>query len=128
MFPRHDPPPMTDLSSHPPYAAITVEALAQRLAAADAAVQFIDVREPEELDLARLPAFVNLPLSQFAAWSATIHAQFEADRETIVLCHHGVRSAQMCGWLAQQGFTQLNNVTGGIDAYSLQVDRSVPRY
>jgi rhodanese-related sulfurtransferase len=34
----------------------------------------------------------------------------------------------MCGWLAQQGFTQLKNVTGGIDAYALMVDRTVPRY
>jgi rhodanese-related sulfurtransferase len=39
-----------------------------------------------------------------------------------------MRSAQMCQWLVAQGFTQVKNITGGIDAYSVAVDRSVPRY
>ncbi|WP_017297903.1 rhodanese-like domain-containing protein [Nodosilinea nodulosa] len=119
---------MTFASDTAPYEPLSVEALAQRLAEADEDVQLIDVREPFEVETASLEGFVNLPLSEFAAWADTIHSRFEADRETIVLCHHGMRSAQMCGWLAQQGFTQLKNVTGGIDAYSLMVDRSVPRY
>ena len=119
---------MTFASDTAPYEPFSVEALAQRLAEAGEDVQLIDVREPAEVAIASLAGFVNLPLSEFATWSAAIHSQFEADRETIVLCHHGMRSAQMCGWLAQQGFTQLKNVTGGIDAYALTVDRSVPRY
>ena len=119
---------MTISPNPAPYEPLSVEALAQRLAEADAAVQLIDVREPSELELASLPGFANLPLSEFANWSETIHSRFERDRDTIVLCHHGMRSAQMCGWLAQQGFTQLKNVTGGIDAYALRVDRTVPRY
>ncbi len=119
---------MTVSSDAAPYAPLSVEALAQRLAEGGAAVQLIDVREPQEVETASLAGFENLPLSEFAAWSETIHSRFEADLETIVLCHHGMRSAQMCMWLAQQGFTQLKNVTGGIDAYSLVVDRSVPRY
>lgn len=119
---------MTVSSDAAPYTPLSVEALAQRLAEGDAAVQLIDVREPAELELASLPGFANLPLSEFGEWSDTIHSRFERDRETIVLCHHGMRSAQMCGWLAQQGFTQLKNVTGGIDAYALMVDRTVPRY
>ncbi|MGB3201901.1 MAG: rhodanese-like domain-containing protein [Nodosilinea sp.] len=119
---------MTFASNPSPYESFSVEALAQRLAEADPTVQLIDVREPEEVETASLPGFVNLPLSEFAAWSESIHSRFERDRDTIVLCHHGMRSAQMCSWLAQQGFTQLKNVTGGIDAYALTVDRSVPRY
>jgi rhodanese-related sulfurtransferase len=119
---------MTASPNVPPYAPLSVEALAQRLAEGTDAVQLIDVREPSEVEIASLEGFVNLPLSQFSAWSDSIHSHFEADRETIVLCHHGIRSAQMCGWLAQQGFTQLKNVTGGIDAYSRVIDRSVPRY
>jgi rhodanese-related sulfurtransferase len=111
-----------------PFESFSVEALAQRLAEASDDVQLIDVREPQEVEIASLPGFVNLPLSEFAVWSGAIHSRFEADRETIVLCHHGMRSAQMCGWLAQQGFSQLKNVTGGIDAYAQLVDRSVPRY
>lgn len=116
-------------SSHPaPYDHLSVEALAERLAESGDDTQLIDVREPAEVETASLSGFINLPLSEFAVWSDTIHSRFERDRETIVLCHHGMRSAQMCSWLAQQGFTQLKNVTGGIDAYATAVDRSVPRY
>ena len=111
-----------------PYESLSVEDFAQRRTTADPELQLIDVREPSEIQLAKVDGFVNLPLSDFARWADTIHSQFEADKETIVMCHHGVRSAQMCMWLAQQGFTNLKNLTGGIDAYSVVVDRSVPRY
>ncbi|HEY9877429.1 MAG TPA: rhodanese-like domain-containing protein [Leptolyngbyaceae cyanobacterium] len=114
--------------SSAPFEEISVETFAQRLQNEQAALQLIDVREPSELELAALDGFENLPLSEFAAWSGTIHSRFESDKETIVMCHHGMRSAQMCYWLAQQGFTNLKNLSGGIDAYSLVVDRSVPRY
>jgi len=111
-----------------PYDSLSVEDFVQRRATAGEELQLIDVREPGEIEIASVDGFVNLPLSEFAQWSDTIHSQFEADQETIVMCHHGVRSAQMCMWLAQQGFTNLKNLTGGIDAYSTVVDRSVPRY
>ncbi|MGD1905136.1 MAG: rhodanese-like domain-containing protein [Leptolyngbyaceae cyanobacterium] len=116
------------MASPPPFQEIDVQALAETMATASESVQLIDVREPQELAMAEIAGFTNLPLSQFADWQAQIHSQFEADQETIVLCHHGMRSAQMCQWLAGQGFTQVKNVVGGIDAYSLKVDASVPRY
>jgi rhodanese-related sulfurtransferase len=112
----------------PPFEEIDVETLAQVLAEPPEGVQLIDVREPQELALAAIAAFENLPLSQFQTWSDTIHSRFDAEQETIVMCHHGMRSAQMCQWLAGQGFTQLKNVSGGIDAYSIRIDSSVPRY
>jgi rhodanese-related sulfurtransferase len=92
------------------------------------AVQLVDVREPHELELAQLPGFINLPLSQFADWSGDIQTRLDPHAETIVLCHHGVRSSQMCQWLIQEGFTQVKNLAGGIDAYSLKVDPAIPRY
>ncbi len=113
--------------SNPPIPQITVQQLAERMAQPQS-LQLIDVREPEELAIAQIPGFVNLPLSQFAAWSEQILVQFDPNIETLVLCHHGVRSAQMCAWLQGQGFTQLRNIAGGIDAYSMQVDPSVPCY
>ncbi|MBU6229865.1 MAG: rhodanese-related sulfurtransferase [Cyanobacteria bacterium REEB459] len=119
---------MTFASNPLPYSDLSVEHLGQYLAAPQGNWQLIDVREPEELALASLPGFTNLPLSQFARWSETMAGQFQAQQPTVVLCHHGRRSAQMCLWLAQQGFTQLHNVAGGIDAYALVVDPSVPRY
>ena len=105
-----------------------VETLAQKLADDPSAVQLIDVREPHELELASVPHFTNLPLSQFPAWSGCIHTQFDNEKETIVMCHLGMRSAQMCQWLMGQGFTNVKNLSGGIDAYSLRIDASVPRY
>lgn len=118
---------MTAQASNPPIAHISVEELAERLAAGDC-LQLVDVREPEELAIASLNQFQNLPLSQFAQWSGQIQTQLDPDTETIVMCHHGMRSAQMCHWLIDQGFTQVKNLTGGIDAYSTAVDPSIPRY
>lgn len=114
-----------------PYSAIPetdVETLAQRLASDPETLQLIDVREPHELELASLSHFINLPLSQFPQWAPTIPTRFDPAVETIVMCHLGMRSAQMCQWLIQQGFTNVKNLTGGIDAYSRQIDASVPIY
>jgi rhodanese-related sulfurtransferase len=72
--------------------------------------------------------FEVLPLSEFAEWSTTISQDFDPQVETLVLCHHGMRSAQMCAWLVRQGFENVKNILGGIAAYSELVDRSIPRY
>lgn len=107
---------------------IDVQTFAQRYQAGLDTVQLIDVREPWELEKAAIAGFTNLPLSAFAEWESLIHQQFDADTETIVMCHHGMRSAQMCQWLQQQGFTQVKNLVGGIDAYAIRVDPTVPQY
>ncbi len=107
---------------------ISVEELALRLAKRDSQLQLIDVREPEEVEIAYLEGFEVLPLSQYEQWSQQIKTRFNPDFETLVMCHHGVRSAQMCQWLQNNGFTNVKNVAGGIDAYSLLVDPNVPRY
>lgn len=114
--------------SNQPIPQITVRDLAKRLEQEANQLQLIDVREPEEVEIAQIAGFINLPLSQFADWSPTIQSQFDLHAETLVLCHHGVRSAQMCQWLYHQGFTQVSNISGGIEAYSVLVDDSVPRY
>ncbi len=106
---------------------ITVEELAKRLSS-ESSIQLVDVREPEEVKMASIEGFMNLPLSQFAEWGNDIQTRLEPHKETLVLCHHGVRSAQMCQWLTSQGFSNAINITGGIDAYSMLVDPSVPQY
>ncbi|MGB3264501.1 MAG: rhodanese-like domain-containing protein [Microcoleus sp.] len=112
------------------FAQITVEELGRRLAETTNAekLQLVDVREPYEIELAALPGFAAFPLSEFAEWSAEIDDRLLSDTETLVLCHHGVRSAQMCQWLTDRGFTNVKNIVGGIDAYSMVVDRTIPRY
>ena len=111
-----------------PLPQISVQQLAMRLVESPEGLQLIDVREPQEVAIAHLEGFENLPLSEFAQWSDQILTRFDPDAETLVLCHHGSRSAQMCQWLAKQGFTNVKNVAGGIEAYSLLVDRRIPQY
>ncbi len=108
---------------------ITAAELAERLQASglDQTVQLIDVREPHELELAALPGFQRFSLSESGQWASRISELLDPNKETIVLCHHGMRSAQMCGYLISQGFTQVKNLHGGIDAYSA-VDPRVPSY
>ncbi|MDZ8051913.1 MAG: rhodanese-like domain-containing protein [Aulosira sp. ZfuVER01] len=107
---------------------ISVEELAQRLSAQDSSIQLVDVREPQELAIASIEGFVNFPLSEFAEWGDQIPTILNPHAETLVLCHHGMRSAQMCQWLLAQGFTNVRNISGGIDAYSILVDHSIPQY
>ncbi|MEA5575751.1 rhodanese-like domain-containing protein [Anabaena sp. UHCC 0451] len=110
------------------FSEISVQELAQRLAQGDSGLQLIDVREPQELAISQINGFVNLPLSEYEQWQGNIFTSFDSTKETLVLCHHGIRSAQMCQWLVSQGFTNVKNITGGIAAYSILVDSSVPQY
>ena len=119
---------MTANSFDQPITQISVQELAQRLATGDASIQLVDVREPQELELAKIEGFVNLPLSEFPEWGEQVPTMFNPHAETLVLCHHGMRSAQMCQWLVAQGFTNVKNIAGGIDAYSQLVDSSIPKY
>lgn len=107
---------------------IDVNDLAQRLASETKPIQLIDVREPEEVAIAAIEGFENLPLSQSQEWIPKLLDILDPDVETLVLCHHGIRSAYTCQWLQAQGFKNVLNIEGGIDAYSLCVDRSVRRY
>jgi rhodanese-related sulfurtransferase len=59
----------------------------------------------------------------------TLRADFDPDAHTVVLCHHGVRSRSVADFLVSRaGFTNVSNISGGIDAYSRRVDGSVPLY
>ena len=107
---------------------ISVEELKKRLCDAREGLQLVDVREPSEVAIASIEGFEILPLSDFTEWSDEIPTRFDPHAETLVMCHHGIRSAQMCQWLQSQGFTNVKNIAGGIDAYSLLVDSTIPRY
>lgn len=107
---------------------IDVRELAMRLASADRSLQLIDVRERNEVAIACVPEFEVLPLSEFQQWSNNVLTRLDREAETIVMCHHGMRSAQMCQWLMSKGFSRVKNVTGGIDAYSQLIDSNIARY
>jgi adenylyltransferase/sulfurtransferase len=102
---------------------ITVEELKAKQDAGET-FRLIDVREPHEYDYCRIPGAELRPLGQIANW----WTELDPNEEIIMQCHHGMRSHRACLLLAGQGFTNVRNLTGGIDAWSLQVDPSVPRY
>jgi rhodanese-related sulfurtransferase len=88
--------------------------------------RLIDVREEEEWALGRLPGAELLPLSQFGALYP--ERLIDPAQPLLIYCHHGGRSARATEFLLRQGYTDVTNVAGGIDAWSLEIDPSVPRY
>ena len=83
----------------------------------------LDVREPWEITTASIAGTVNIPMGDIPAR----REELDPEREIIVMCHHGVRSAQVAMYLARNGFANILNLAGGIDAWS-EIDPSVPRY
>lgn len=84
----------------------------------------LDVREYWEVATASLPDAVHIPMNQIPSRFGEIDPQ----RTVVCLCHHGVRSLQVARFLAQQGYDDVRNLAGGIDAWSREVDSSVPLY
>lgn len=87
-------------------------------------LHILDVREPHESQLCRIEGSQLMPMRE-------VPQRFEElDREvlTVVHCHHGPRSSQVVMYLRHQGFEMVTNLGGGIDAWSLRIDASVPRY
>jgi rhodanese-related sulfurtransferase len=90
------------------------------------APRLLDVREPEEFEIAALPNARLLPLGQIPARFSELESW---KNETIVVyCHHGIRSLHAINFLLQAGFANLANLSGGIDAWSREVDPKTPRY
>lgn len=102
---------------------ITPTELKSRLDRGDQLV-LLDVREQWEFDLAKLKGSTLVPLATLPQALSNL----KQDAEIIAICHHGMRSADATNFLLQQGFSNVKNLVGGIDAWSVQVDRSVPRY
>ena len=86
--------------------------------------RLIDVREPVEYEIARIAGAELLPLSRFNEWAHALNPE----EKIVFMCHHGIRSAQVCAVLAREGFDKLYNLAGGIDRWSQEVDPSVPQY
>lgn len=97
--------------------------VASRLARGDR-VSFLDVREPYEWGIARLPDARLVPLNSLPNALASL----DRTADLVVYCHHGTRSAAAVAWLRDQGFTRASNLAGGIDRWSLEVDPSLRRY
>lgn len=98
--------------------------VARRLRAEPERLVLVDIREDHERDASRIDPSLHIRMQEVP----TRLAELPHDREVVVYCHTGVRSAMVAGFLEQHGHPDVANLEGGIDAWSRRVDPAVPRY
>ena len=84
----------------------------------------LDVREPWEYNICHLDGSQLLPMGQIQQKLE----QLDPQRETVVICHHGIRSRQVAMYLEYQGFSNVINLAGGLDAWAREVDINMATY
>lgn len=84
----------------------------------------LDVREPQEVALVRIAGSLHIPMGEIPG---RLH-ELDPDTDIVVYCHHGMRSASVCGFLQQREFRSVANLAGGIDAWAAMVDPGLVRY
>jgi sulfur-carrier protein adenylyltransferase/sulfurtransferase len=97
--------------------------LASELAAGRRPV-LLDVREADELEISRLEGIVHVPMGEIA----DRYGELDPAAPTVVVCRTGNRSGRVAAFLVAQGFTDVRNLVGGMNAWAEQVDRSMPTY
>lgn len=85
----------------------------------------LDVREPWEYEEGHIKASISMPMGDVPARA---NQELDTESRIIAICHHGVRSMSVTAWLREQGFEQAQSLRGGIDAWSAEIDPSIPRY
>jgi rhodanese-related sulfurtransferase len=103
--------------------AISVQEL-HKLRRSRAAHRILDVRESPELEICQLDGALHIAMGDVPARLN----ELPKDQPVVVMCHHGVRSRIIVGFLRDTGFTNAVNLEGGIDAWARQIDASVARY
>src|SRR5688500_2547229 len=101
---------------------ITVSELAERVKTNH--LKLVDVREPHELEISRLPNATNIPLGQLAARLS----ELDSAEDMVIFCKSGARSARGLELLVSAGFKKVKNLKGGINAWAKEVDKNLPVY
>ena len=102
---------------------ITVQETAARLRS-DPPPKLLDIREEGEWEIVHLPGAVLATQEVID----DVLANWDRDEEIVCYCHHGIRSQQAAQFLAQQGFTNVVSMAGGIEAWAVEIDPKLPRY
>jgi rhodanese-related sulfurtransferase len=107
---------------------ITSPVAAQQLAktAVSSRPLLLDCRTADEYAIAKIEGAVLIPMQEISERVSELEPW--RDKPIIVHCHHGVRSLRVTHFLREKGFSQAQSMKGGIDAWSVEVDPSVPRY
>jgi len=106
-------------------AEVSVEEV-QTLANAGEELLLLDCRSHAEFAVAHLPSAKLVPMEELHLRVAELMPW--KDKRIIVYCHHGMRSELVADWLRSQGFPSVQNMTGGVDAWAIRIDTSLPRY
>jgi rhodanese-related sulfurtransferase len=88
-------------------------------------IRLVDVREPDEWAIARLPEAELIPLGEFQQRALD---ELSPEEPLVLYCHHGMRSGRAQDYLKMQGYANVLNLAGGIDAWALQIDPAMKRY
>ena len=93
-----------------------------------AAVVVVDVREQAERELACIPETIHIPMNEVPGRLQEISSLLDSETDLVVMCHSGQRSLMVSRFLQQNGFARVFNLTGGIDAWTREVDPNVSLY
>jgi len=102
----------------------SAQELKAHLESCDEQPLLLDVRQPWEFDVCKIENSVLLPMSQITAEYNTL----DFDRETVVICHHGIRSRRVGRYLEEAGFSNIINLSGGVAQWAKTVDDQMPTY
>ena len=103
---------------------ITANELNLRIENPDITLFLLDVREPHEFEICQIPNSQLMPMQSIPSRLD----QLPKDVAIITICHHGMRSQQVAQFLLQNGFNDITNLIGGVNAWAADVDRSMPTY
>ncbi len=84
----------------------------------------LDVREAWEFEICNITGSLHIPMNQVPASLSSL----DRDKPLVVICHHGMRSLQVANYLVQSGFSNVTNLTGGIDAWARDVEPQMATY
>ena len=84
----------------------------------------LDVREPWEFSLCKIKGSINISMSE----PEILLSELNPDNEIIAICHHGMRSLQVCNFLEENGFNRISNLDGGIDSWAKTIDKDMAQY
>ena len=102
---------------------ILPEELKKRLDAGEKPI-LLDVREPWEFSICKIEGSVNISMSE----PEKLINELNANDEIIAICHHGMRSFQVCNYLESNGFNKVLNLDGGIDSWAKTIDTDMAQY
>jgi len=102
---------------------ISVEELKKRIDAGEKPV-LLDVREPWEFSICKIEGSINISMSN----TEKLINELNTDNEIITICHHGMRSLQVCNFLEENGFNRMLNLDGGIDSWAKIIDKDMTQY